>query len=151
MTYLNSPGNWVVVACAILIVALCVVAHYEVLSACNRYLPVLSHRRRRVLILIFVVLITHVAEIWLFGLGYFLLSRSGALGSLAGLPTADLPDYVYFSAVTYTTVGFGDAVPVGAIRFLAGLEALTGFVMITWSASYTFLEMQRDWRPDRDN
>jgi hypothetical protein len=60
----------------------------------------------------------------------------------------DLPDFVYFSAMTYSTVGFGDAVPVGAIRFLAGMEALTGFVMITWSASYTFLEMQRDWRPE---
>jgi len=149
MAYLNSPGNWLVVASAIFIVATCVVAHYEVLSACNRYLPVLSHRRRRrVLILIFIVLVTHVAEIWLFGIGYFLLTRNYALGSLAGLPTTDLPDFVYFSAITYTTVGFGDAVPIGAIRFLAGLEALTGFVMITWSASYTFLEMQRDWRPE---
>ena len=26
-----------------------------------------------------------------------------------------------------------------------GKEALTGLVMITWSASYTFIEMQRDW------
>jgi Ion channel len=148
MSYLNSPGNWLIVASTILIVALCVVAHYEALNACSRYLPVLSHRRRRrVLILIFVVLVTHVAEIWLFGLGYFLLSRDPALGSLAGLPTAELPDFVYFSAMTYTTVGFGDAVPIGAIRFMAGMEALTGFVMITWSASYTFLEMQRDWRP----
>ena len=42
MTYVTSPGNWLVVAVSILIVALCVLAHYEVLSACNRYLPVLS-------------------------------------------------------------------------------------------------------------
>lgn len=147
MSYLPTPGNWLVVASSLFIVALCVVTHYEVLSACNRYLPVLSpRRRRRVLILIFIVLVAHVAEIWLFGIGYFLLSRSFALGNLTGLPTTELPDFVYFSAVTYSTLGFGDAVPVGAIRFLAGLESLTGFVMITWSASYTFLEMQRDWR-----
>ncbi len=147
MSYVYNSGNWLVVASAILIVALCVVAHYEALSACGRYIPVLTHRRRRrVLILIFAVLLTHVAEIWLFGLGYFLLSRDTALGSLAGLPTAELPDFVYFSAMTYTTVGFGDAVPIGAIRFLAGMEALTGFVMITWSASFLFLEMERFWR-----
>lgn len=147
MTYVTSPGNWLVVAVSILIVALCVLAHYEVLSACNRYLPVLSPRRnRRVLVLIFIVLLAHVAEIWMFGVGYFLLSRNFALGGLTGLPTTELPDFVYFSAVTYSTLGFGDAVPVGPIRFLAGLESLTGFVMITWSASYTFLEMQRDWR-----
>lgn len=86
-----------------------------------------------------------MAEIWLFGIGYHLLASNKALGCLTGLPTTGLPDFVYFSAITYATVGFGDAVPVGAIRFLAGVEALTGFVMITWSASYSFLEMQRDW------
>jgi hypothetical protein len=146
MAYLTSPNNWIVVVSAIAIVGLCVVLHYEVLSLCNRYLPVLSHRRRpRVLLLICFVLVAHIAEIWLFGAGYYWLAGSGELGSLAGLPTTELPDYVYFSAITYTTVGFGDVVPVGAIRFLAGVEALTGFVMITWSASYTFLEMQRDW------
>jgi hypothetical protein len=132
----------------VLIVSLCVVLHYEALNACNRYLPVVSHRRRRrVLILIFVVLLTHVAEIWLFGVGYFVLVQRWGIGSLAGLEALSLPDFVYFSAMTYSTVGFGDVVPTGSVRFLAGLEALTGFVMITWSASYTFLEMQRDWRP----
>ena len=57
-------------------------------------------------------------------------------------------DFVYFSAITYTTVGFGDYVPTGPIRFLAGTEALTGFLLITWSASFTFLEMQRYWGRD---
>lgn len=49
--------------------------------------------------------------------------------------------------MVYTTVGFGDLIPIGPIRLMAGVEALTGLVMITWSASYTFLEMQRDWPP----
>ena len=42
--------------------------------------------------------------------------------------------------------GFGDVAPVGPIRFMAGTMALTGFVMITWSASFTYLEMARFWR-----
>ena len=148
MSYLQSPANWLVVLASFAIVSLCVVLHYEVLSVCNRYLAKLSRqRRRRVLLLMFVILSTHIAEIWLFGAGYMLLVSNGSLGALTGLPATSLPDFVYFSAVTYATVGFGDVVPVGAIRFLAGMESLTGFVMITWSASYTFLEMQRDWRP----
>jgi hypothetical protein len=146
MAYLSNANNWIVVLTTIAIVGLCVGLHYEVLNSCNRYLPVLSHRRRpRVLILICVVLIAHIAEIWVFGFGYYVLAGSEEFGGLTGLPTTELPDFVYFSAVTYATVGFGDAVPVGAVRFLAGVEALTGFVMITWSASYSFLEMQRDW------
>jgi hypothetical protein len=43
-------------------------------------------------------------------------------------------------------VGFGDLVPSGPIRFLSGMEALTGFVLIAWSASFTYLEMERFWR-----
>lgn len=149
MAYLNEPGSWLVVLGAALIVSACVVLHYEALNACNRYLPVVSQRRRpRVLILIFVVLLTHIVEIWLFGIGYYVFVTQWSIGSMIGLPMPSLPDFVYFSANTYTTVGFGDAVPVGSIRFLAGMEALSGFVMITWSASYTFLEMQRDWRPE---
>jgi hypothetical protein len=50
--------------------------------------------------------------------------------------------------VTYTTVGYGDFVPTGAIRFLCGVEALAGFVLITWSASFMFIEMQRYWGRD---
>jgi hypothetical protein len=148
MNYLTNSNNWLVAVTALLVVALCVALHYEVLSGCNRNLARFSQRRRpRVVILIFIVLAVHVVEIWLFGVGYLLLLHDPDVGTLKGLTDLSLPEYVYFSATTYTTVGFGDVVPVGAIRFLSGMEALTGFVMITWSASYTFLEMQRDWKP----
>jgi hypothetical protein len=126
------------------LVGACVVFHYEALSACHRYLSVLGQRhRRRALILISVVLAVHIAEIWLFGAGYYVLGRNNAFGTLRGLQTAGLGDFVYFSAMTYTTVGFGDVVPSGPIRLLAGVEAITGLVMIAWSASYTFREMIR--------
>jgi hypothetical protein len=48
--------------------------------------------------------------------------------------------------MSYTTVGFGDVAPIGPIRFLTGTEALTGFVLIAWSASFTYLEMERYWK-----
>lgn len=55
-------------------------------------------------------------------------------------------DAVYFSAVTFTTVGYGDMIPTGPVRFMAGTEALVGLMLITWSASFTYLEMERFWR-----
>jgi hypothetical protein len=55
-------------------------------------------------------------------------------------------DAVYLSATTYSTLGYGDLVPRGPIRFLLGTEAVVGFVMITWSASFAYLEMARYWR-----
>jgi hypothetical protein len=67
-------------------------------------------------------------------------------GTVAGADPLGLLDAVYLAAGTYTTVGFADLVPVGPIRFLAGTMALTGLVLITWSASFTYLEMERFWR-----
>jgi ion channel len=151
MQLLTDAGNWVVVGTTIAIVLLCVGLHFEVLSNCGRFLRYVSHRRRpRVLVLILLILTTHVAEIWLFAFGYYGLVEIWALGSLRGaVGVTGLPDYAYFSAIVYATVGFGDLTPAGPIRFLAGVEALTGFVMITWSASLTFLEMQSDWHASR--
>jgi hypothetical protein len=42
-------------------------------------------------------------------------------------------------------LGYGDLNPLGSLRFLAGLEALLGFVLITWSASFLYFEMQKYW------
>ncbi|MSQ99467.1 MAG: two pore domain potassium channel family protein, partial [Xanthomonadales bacterium] len=41
--------------------------------------------------------------------------------------------------------GFGDIQPFGDMRHLAGVEALTGILLITWTASFLYLEMQRNW------
>ena len=42
-------------------------------------------------------------------------------------------------------VGLGDIEPQGHIRFITAVEALNGFLLITWSASFTFLAMGRLW------
>ncbi|MFZ3088359.1 MAG: potassium channel family protein [Methylotenera sp.] len=67
-------------------------------------------------------------------------------GTLQGSFDKSLMDCSYFSFVSYTTLGFGDIVAKGDIRFLAGLEALTGLVLITWTASFMFIEMQKLWK-----
>jgi hypothetical protein len=125
-----------------------VVVHYEALNLLTRGmrdsdLP----PRPRVLLLIFALLVTHVVEIWIFGVAYFVLIGEGAHGTLVASYPMGLLDCVYFSAVCYTTLGLGDIAPIGPIRFLVGTETLTGFLMITWSASFTFVEMERYWRP----
>jgi len=53
----------------------------------------------------------------------------------------------YYSAVTFTSLGFGDLTPTGHLRLLAAVEVLTGVVLIAWTASFLFLVMQRSWGP----
>jgi hypothetical protein len=143
-------GNWgvncIIVLVTALAVCLCVLLHYEVLNFLSRWLVRLEgQRRRRVVFAIFGVLPAHVAEIWIFGVAYALLAISPAFGTAHGIGPS-LLDYVYISAMTFTTVGMSDAYMSGPIRFVCGNEALTGLVLITWSASFTFLEMERFWR-----
>jgi hypothetical protein len=72
--------------------------------------------------------------------------HSEGFGSLRGGFDNSLLDCSYFSFVTYTSLGFGDIEPLGNLRFLTGLEALTGLVLITWTASFMFIEMQKLWK-----
>ncbi len=65
---------------------------------------------------------------------------------MLGAAGPQLFDAVYLSASTFTTIGFGDITLSGPIRFLCGTEGLIGFILITWSASFLFLEMERFWR-----
>jgi hypothetical protein len=71
-------------------------------------------------------------------------------GAMSGVAHTPFFDAIYLSAVTFSTVGFGDLAPVGPIRFVSGTEALTGFILITWSASFLYLEMEQFWRRRSD-
>ena len=145
--YENWPVNLLVASVTALTVALAVLIHYEALVWFSKRLPALHTRaRRKVLFVIYGVISIHIIEIWLFGLALWLLLQVPDAGILSGVARFSFFDAVYLSAATFTTVGFGDLAPTGPIRFLSGTEALTGFILITWSASFTFIEMERFWR-----
>jgi hypothetical protein len=55
----------------------------------------------------------------------------------------DLQVAVYFSAVTYTTTGYGDVVLPQEWRLVGGIEALTGILMCGWSTGFFFAVLNR--------
>ena len=59
----------------------------------------------------------------------------------------DLQAAFYFSAVTYTTTGYGDLVLPEAWRLLGGVEALTGILMCGWSTGFFFAIVNRLYQP----
>jgi len=63
--------------------------------------------------------------------------------------TGSMPDAQtagYFSAVTYTTTGYGDVVLPPAWRLVGGVEALTGILMCGWSTGFFFAVVTRLYR-----
>ena len=120
--------------------------HYEGLSWLARWLSrSKGPHRRRVLRAVVGLMALHVAEIWIFCATYLLALAIPGAGSISGAPAAGILDAVYLSAMSFSTVGFGDVAPQGPIRFIAGTEAVLGLFLIAWSATFTFLEMEQNW------
>ena len=55
----------------------------------------------------------------------------------------DLQSALYFSAVTYTTTGYGDLVLPPDWRLVGAVEALTGILMCGWSTGFFFAVVSR--------
>ena len=116
----------------------------------DRALRVRDHdiRIAQVGVLVFVVLGLlgiHTVEIWLYGLMFW------AIGAIPDFETA-----LYFSTVTFTTIGYGDVVLDKKWRMFGAIEAANGLILFGWSTAFLFsvttrLRMlEHDWleRPD---
>lgn len=131
-----------------LLIITAVLIHHESLIRLSGWLGRMPHGysgHLRLVIAVFGVLIAHTIEVWLFASAFYFMHHTEGWGELTGNYNGDFIDTVYFSFTTFTTVGYGDIEPLGALRYLTGLEGLTGLVLITWSASFLFVEMQRYW------
>jgi hypothetical protein len=129
-----------------------VLIHYEVLRLTGAFLPRLRIRsRQRILVVIAACLVAHLLEVLLYAAVLAALVQLPALGSIEGEFAGTASDFVYFSLTNYTTLGIGEVYPLGPLRLIAGIEALNGFLLITWSASFAYLNMQQDWHPGTDD
>ena len=130
----------------LLVIGIVVALHYEFLHATTQIMPKLKIRHRfRIVLGVFGALTAHAVEVWIFALSFYLMHHAEGWGHLQGNFDGNLLDCVYFSFTTYTTLGTGDIEPIGDLRYLTGLESLTGLVLITWTASFLYLEMTRYW------
>ena len=129
---------------ALLLMALCVAIHAVGLTAAVRRLrheamslPVSFGRSVGVLIAIAAwAIVLHLLQIAVWALFYSLEH---------GMP--DLPTALYFSAVTYTTTGYGDLVLPPEWRLVGGVEALTGILMCGLSTGFFFAVLAKTFEP----
>ena len=125
---------------------------YEGLRFAWRFMSRSRRRHGRILYALAVPFVVHLGAIWIYGIAYFVLIRYfPGLGSLISVNaqeqvnTYSLVTSGYFSAATYTSLGFGDIVPIGHMRMIAGAEALNGLLLIGWSVTFSFLTMEEFW------
>ena len=136
----------VAMAVTTVLVALTILVHYEFLRITSAHLselPIPPHAR--IMVVVGTAFAAHTLEVWLYGAAYWLLVLQLGFAGFGGQAVAGFEDCLYFSAVTYTSLGFGDLYPVSHVRLIAGVESLNGLVLIGWSASFTYLAMRRYW------
>lgn len=80
----------------------------------------------------------HVAEILVWAGAYRALVPEDEL--------ATLERAVYFSFVTFTTLGYGDITLSEGWRLLSGIQALNGILLVGWSTALIFAVVQRSWQ-----
>jgi hypothetical protein len=78
------------------------------------------------------IVLLHLVEI---GAWAALYAMSGAM--------PDLQSAAYFSAVTYTTTGYGDLLLPRGWQLVGAVEALTGILMCGWSTGFFFAVVSR--------
>ncbi|HEU0117667.1 MAG TPA: potassium channel family protein [Alphaproteobacteria bacterium] len=106
--------------------------------------------RRAIVIMLLALMLAHIVEIWLYALTMMIMAHFPDMGRLEGDFDGRLTSYLYFSASNYTSVGYGDIHPKGFMRSISVSEALTGLLMIAWSASMTYLKMEQIWNKKRE-
>ena len=85
-------------------------------------------RRSRIVAMLTVVIGTFgllTVQVWLWATTYYLLDVVG-----------DFDTALYFSIVTFSTIGYGDIVPAHGWRLFSSLEGVDGFLLIGWSTAY---------------
>jgi hypothetical protein len=79
-----------------------------------------------------VLMAAHAFEVIVWSLAYAMVD--------AAPPGADL---VYFAFVNYTTLGYGDVVPVRRWRLLGPITAMNGVLLFGWSTAVIFEVLRR--------
>ena len=77
------------------------------------------------LIVVFAIIFVHFVEVWLFAFLY---------DYLRALP--NFQEALYFSTISYATIGYNDASIAEQWRMVAALEGMLGIILLGWSTAF---------------
>ncbi|WP_251357825.1 potassium channel family protein [Kangiella sp. TOML190] len=135
---------------SLFLIFLCVAVHYEALHRFDDISDKLALKGRiKVGAGSVLAIAAHTVEVWLFGIAHYFLVNNTSDNFImhsSGKAAHGFMESIYFSFISYTSLGYGDLVPEGPIRFMVGTECLLGLVLIAWTASFLYLKMERYWK-----
>ena len=82
-------------------------------------------RAAAILVIVLALFTLHGIEIWLYAAVYL------AIGAVQNLEAA-----VYYSTITYASIGFGDSEMVRSWRLVGAIEGINGVLLLGWSTAF---------------
>ncbi|MES1202346.1 MAG: potassium channel family protein [Pseudomonadota bacterium] len=79
------------------------------------------------LFVVFGIFAVHTVEIWLYAAVYLFLGE-----------TRGFEEALYFSTVTFSSIGYGDVVLSPRWRLLSSIEGANGVILFAWSTTFLF-------------
>lgn len=129
------------------LVVLLGIAHNYGLRLLRAIKPDADERPQAAVVIAFVGLLAlHTAEILGFAVVYRVLLAWGRLGDLAGTFDGSWTGLIYFSGMSFASLGFTQIETSGPIRIVTMMQALGGFMVLTWSATFLYSVCERSWR-----
>ncbi|MFT6491510.1 MAG: hypothetical protein ACJAWP_000391 [Porticoccus sp.] len=125
------------------LLVLTVTVHYGFLTRLMAILDTGWEQSIKLIAIICGLFVAHVVEVVVYAVVYYFAQLIPGVGELPGINYDGWVDILYFSFVAYSSLGAGDLSSLGWIKILYGLEAINGLVLITWSASFSLLAMNR--------
>lgn len=91
-----------------------------------------------ILLTFWALVLLHSSEIAIAAAVYAVALGVRGAGSIAGGYGDSAGGLLFFSGTNYATLGYTQQIARGPVRLLAMLQALGGFMLITWSATFVY-------------
>jgi hypothetical protein len=134
------------IACLLLTVLL----QYEVVGWLWRFnVESGSRMRARIALSVSCLVGLHLLQVAVFSIGYLVGDHVFQLGTVVSSRQIGVQDVFYYSAEVFSTLGLGDVYATSYLRMLTSIEALSGMLLLSWSASFIVIAVEREWIMDR--
>lgn len=126
---------------AAILIAVCTTIHYGALKFSSQFVTPSRHLGHCLGVAVGLIVLAQTFEALLYAAGFWFAVHNLEVGNLVSSSSGNgdalsFMDYFYFSLVNFTTLGRGDLMPNGHLRFMTAMEAFHGFLLITVSGTF---------------
>lgn len=129
---------FVAIGGSLIMTCLVIAFHYHSLRAVTALSEKLPEGFRRNFMVVACIFAVHCIEITWYAFNIYLAHEVLEIDGFADKWIPDMGNYLHMAASSFTTLGSFTPAPTGNMALIFDIIALTGFTMLTWSATHYY-------------